>query len=96
MGQPFQASISDHIACGRCSGFRWCDIIFFVTVWRWLWQYVPYGKRNYWAQAYHCLSRQDVNYVECPLCKLFRPKIRKLRLCHKNCYCSKKITYKSL
>lgn len=91
--------LSMHLKCGLHSGFRLCDIIWFVTGWHlllWLKQKNKptlefHGPNGYVVKAWDNIyladkysfwrDRDEVHYMECPMCKLFQPKPIKVKPC---------------
>jgi hypothetical protein len=73
--------ISLDIRMGRCSGFRWCCIGWFVCVWRWF----PEWLRVRYLDALNDQTpRVDWGYVPCPGCALHRKPVE-VRRCTLAC-----------
>jgi hypothetical protein len=57
------------ILYGRHSGFRWCCILFYVTIWPSVLKRMG-GRYGWWTDRQH--RRNGVGYVSCPLCAFFK------------------------
>jgi hypothetical protein len=76
------------IECGLHSGFRWCDVLFFVTGWWALRLYDSFFQTNHRTVVkYHELVKKnypgsaDAEYICCPVCVLLKRKPVKLKKC---------------
>lgn len=87
-------TIRDHFNKGKHFGFRLCDIIYFCSLWKFIYWLsgkvygfeekraeLKSGTILFYQQT--MMQRPGINYVECPICYLFKVKAKKL----KNCNC---------
>jgi hypothetical protein len=66
--------------CGRHSGFKLCDILFYIFVWNPLWKYDKWIFPKYYRKW--LTIHPEVRYIQCPVCTLFSIKIDKVNKCN--------------
>lgn len=80
----------DNLKCGKHSGFRLCDIIWFSFIWIHIYNKKDYSLSKfgefYWIQERK--FRPGTQYISCPICIIFFKYIKPIKL--KRCKCSEK------
>lgn len=70
-------SFRENVECGLHSGFPFCCIFWYVTLWCWFVVKWPWLRNHY-----HNWNRHDwACYVTCPLCKILKRKPARVRAC---------------
>lgn len=73
-----------HIICGWHSGFRLCCVAWYVTVWEWAWRNKRWRFIRKYAAWTESRKGRRALYIECPLCRVFSRKPRRVFKC--DCY----------
>ncbi len=76
------------IMCGKYSGLKWCDITFFMTIWKIvcfiddIWYRTDFLRKIYleWCHKHY----GHPGYIVCPFCVLLKRKPIKINLCENN------------
>lgn len=69
--------VPHHIKCGRHSGFRACDIFFYIFVWRIAWLFDAKWFFAFYASKFNT----NTGYIPCPVCILLKRRLVRVRKC---------------
>ncbi len=85
--RPWHVIAREDWICGRHSGFRICDVLWYITGWHYAWrtkdqEFIGWYNTQI-TKRYGSLFMRP-QYVPCPVCVLLKPRTRRLKKC--GCY----------